>query len=121
MLDELQRGRKTGHWIWFIFPQVAGLGRSETSRYYAIESLDEARAYLEHPCSDPGSANAPTSLLAVNGRSAEEILGPLDAIKVRSSVSLFHRASPDDPRASARSSTATSTECRDATDAAQAG
>jgi uncharacterized protein (DUF1810 family) len=97
VLDELRRGRKTGHWIWFIFPQIAGLGRSETSRHYAIGSLAEARAYLEHPVLGPRLRECTDLLLGVEGRTADEILGSLDALKVRSSVSLFRRAAPDDP------------------------
>ena len=94
---ELRRGRKTGHWIWFNFPQLAGLGRSDLSRYYAIASLDEARAYLAHPILGPRLHECARLLLAVDGRTAVEILGSIDATKVRSSMTLFHRASPDDP------------------------
>ncbi len=97
VLDELRRGRKTGHWIWFIFPQVAGLGRSETSRYYAIGSLGEARAYLAHPVLGPRLHESAELLLAVAGGSADEILGSIDAMKVRSSMTLFQWAAPDDP------------------------
>ncbi len=97
VLDELRRGRKAGHWIWFIFPQVAGLGRSETSRYYAIGSLDEARAYLVHPVLGPRLHESAELLLSVAGGSVDEILGSIDAMKVRSSMTLFQRAAPDDP------------------------
>ena len=97
VVAELRRGRKTGHWIWFVFPQVAGLGRSETSRYYAIASLDEARAYLAHPLLGPRLRECAGLLLAVNMRRADEILGSVDAMKVRSSMTLFERAAPDDP------------------------
>src|SRR5712691_7394979 len=96
-LAELRTGRKTGHWIWFVFPQLAVLGRSEMSRYYAIASLDEARAYLDHPMLGMRLHEAAAALLATNGRSAEDILGSIDAVKVRSSVTLFGRAAPDDP------------------------
>ena len=96
-LDELHRGRKTSHWIWFIFPQVAGLGSSEMSRYYAIGSLDEARAYLAHPVLGPRLLACAAAVLAVSGRSAAEIMGPVDAVKLRSSMTLFHRAAPDEP------------------------
>jgi uncharacterized protein (DUF1810 family) len=97
VLDELRRGRKVGHWIWFIFPQIAGLGRSETSRYYAIESLDEARAYLAHPVLGPRLRECAELLLAAPpGRTAGEVLGELDALKVRSSMTLFGAARPDD-------------------------
>ena len=96
-LRELRDGRKTGHWIWFIFPQVAGLGRSEVSRFYAIESLGEAQAYLAHPVLGPRLRECAAALLSVPGRTAERILGGIDALKVRSSMTLFHRAAPDEP------------------------
>lgn len=96
-LSELQAGRKTGHWIWFVFPQVAGLGYSEMSRRYAIGSLSEARGYLAHPVLGPRLRECAATLLAVTGRTAEQILGPVDAMKVRSSMTLFHRADPDEP------------------------
>jgi uncharacterized protein (DUF1810 family) len=94
---ELRAGRKTGHWIWFIFPQISGLGRSELSRSYAVASLDEARAYLAHPVLGPRLRECAGLLLAITRRSATDILGPVDAMKVRSSMTLFHRAAPDDP------------------------
>jgi uncharacterized protein (DUF1810 family) len=93
---ELGRGRKTTHWIWFIFPQVAGLGWSSTSQRFAIGSLDEARAYLDHPVLGARLRECAVLLLANEGRTAVEILGPTDAMKVRSSMTLFHRAAPDD-------------------------
>ncbi|HEX6867425.1 MAG TPA: DUF1810 domain-containing protein [Candidatus Limnocylindrales bacterium] len=94
---ELRAGRKTGHWIWFIFPQLAGLRRSETSRYYGIASLDEARAYLAHPVLGARLGECAGLLLATEGRTAPDVLGSLDAMKVRSSMTLFHRAAPDEP------------------------
>ena len=97
VVEELRRGRKTGHWIWFIFPQIAGLGFSQMSRRYSIASLDEATAYLAHPILGPRLRECAGLLLAVEGRTAEDILGPLDAMKVRSSMTLFHRAAPQDP------------------------
>ena len=96
-LEELRAGAKTGHWMWFIFPQIAGLGRSEVSRYYAIGSLDEARAYLAHPVLGPRLRECARTLLAVEGRSAERILGGIDALKLRSSMTLFLRADPGEP------------------------
>jgi uncharacterized protein (DUF1810 family) len=93
-LAELRAGRKTGHWIWFVFPQIAGLGRSEMSRYYAIRSLDEARRYLAHPLLGGRLRECARALLGVDARSAEEILGSIDAVKVRSSMTLFQRADP---------------------------
>jgi uncharacterized protein (DUF1810 family) len=95
-LAELRRGRKTGHWIWFVFPQIAGLGHSEMSQLYAIASLDEARAYAAHPVLGARLRECATALLAVAGRSAVEILGSVDAVKVRSSMTLFSRAVPDE-------------------------
>jgi uncharacterized protein (DUF1810 family) len=97
VLAELRGGLKTGHWIWFIFPQLAGLGRSEMSRRYAISSLDEARAYLAHPVLGPRLRECAATILATEGRTADQILGAVDAMKVRSCMTLFHRAAPDDP------------------------
>ena len=97
-LGELRRGRKTGHWIWFVFPQLSGLGRSELSRYYAITSLEEARAYLDHPVLGARLRDAAAAMLEAGGRTAEAILGPVDAQKLRSSMTLFHRADPDEAR-----------------------
>ena len=96
-LEELRRGRKTGHWIWFIFPQVAGLGSNPMSQRFAIASLDEARAYLAHPVLGVRLRECAGIVLATTGRTAEEIFGPLDARKVRSCMTLFHRAAPDEP------------------------
>ena len=97
-LAELRRGHKTGHWMWFIFPQVAGLGHSEMSRRYAIASLDEARAYLEDPVLGRRLREcAGVVLSAAPGLAAAAILGPIDAVKLRSSMTLFHRAAPDEP------------------------
>ena len=96
VLRELRAGRKTGHWIWFEFPQVAGLGSSAMSQRYAIRSLDEARAYLAHPVLGPRLREAATALLGVEGRTATGILGDIDARKVRSSMTLFARAAPED-------------------------
>ena len=98
VLDELRRGRKVGHWIWFVFPQIAGLGRSWMSEHYAIGSIAEARAYLAHPVLGPRLRECATLILSVPaGRTAADVLGGLDAMKVRSSMTLFHRADPDDP------------------------
>lgn len=96
-LSELRTGRKQGHWIWFVFPQIAGLGSSPMSQAYAIRSLGEARAYLEHPLLGRRLRESTEALLAVDpGASAEAILGGIDAIKVRSSMTLFHRAAPEE-------------------------
>ena len=97
MLLELRNGQKRGHWMWFVFPQVAGLGRSEVAQHYAIASLAEARAYAAHPVLGARLRACAAALLAVEGRSAREILGEIDALKLRSSMTLFHRADPDEP------------------------
>jgi len=95
-LAELRAGRKTSHWIWFVFPQIAGLGQSEMSRRYAISSLDEARAYLAHPLLGPRLIESAEALLGHRAKSAREILGEVDAIKLRSSMTLFARAAPEE-------------------------
>jgi uncharacterized protein (DUF1810 family) len=94
---ELRRGRKTSHWIWFVFPQIAGLGWSPTSQRYAISSLDEARAYLAHPVLGPRLIECAGIVAATQGRTAEQIFGETDAMKLRSSVTLFLRAAPGEP------------------------
>ena len=96
-LRELRAGRKTGHWIWFEFPQVAGLGMSAMSQRFAISGLDEARAYLAHPVLRARLVELCEALLIHRGRDAEAILGPIDARKVRSSMTLFLRADPSEP------------------------
>jgi uncharacterized protein (DUF1810 family) len=94
-LAELCGGSKRSHWMWFIFPQLAGLGRSPTAQFYAISSLDEARAYLEHPLLGSRLRECVEALLPWMGRhSAEEILGPIDALKLKSSLTLFNRVEP---------------------------
>jgi uncharacterized protein (DUF1810 family) len=94
---ELRAGRKTGHWIWFIFPQIAGLGYSPTSRMYAITSLEEARAYLAHPVLGARLIECATILTGLAGLTAEQILGEVDALKLRSSITLFMHAAPGEP------------------------
>jgi uncharacterized protein (DUF1810 family) len=94
VLGELRAGHKTGHWIWFIFPQLAGLGRSEMSRYYGIVSVREAVAYLAHPVLGPRLRECAGLLLLSTARSATEILGVIDGTKLRSSMTLFYRAEP---------------------------
>jgi uncharacterized protein (DUF1810 family) len=91
---ELRAGRKTGHWMWFVFPQIAGLGFSPTSRTYAIRSLAEARAYLRHPVLGPRLTDCARILTELTGTSAERIFGDIDAIKLRSSMTLFRHADP---------------------------
>jgi uncharacterized protein (DUF1810 family) len=97
VLEELGSGRKLSHWMWFIFPQLAGLGSSEMSQRYAIVSLDEARAYFAHPVLGARLRECAGLLLATNDRRAEGIVGPVDARKLRSCMTLFHRAAPGEP------------------------
>jgi uncharacterized protein (DUF1810 family) len=97
VLDELRSGRKTTHWIWFIFPQLAGLGHSIQSQHFGITSLAEARAYLAHPVLGERLRECATVFLVTREWTAEEILGSVDAMKLRSCMTLFHRAAPDEP------------------------
>ena len=96
-LAELRAGSKRSHWIWFVFPQIAGLGQSETARFYAIGSLAESEAYLAHPVLGPRLLEATEALLRHPGKSAEAILGGIDAVKVRSSLTLFLEAGAGSP------------------------
>ena len=89
---ELRAGRKESHWMWFIFPQIAGLGQRAMSIRFAIASLDEARAYLAHPILGPRLRECVTLVLGVEGRSAVEMFGPVDATKLQSSMTLFAKA-----------------------------
>ncbi len=91
-LAELQAGRKRSHWMWFVFPQVAGLGLSEMSRRYAVASLAEARAYLAHPVLGPRLVACVEAILGHSDLTAVAILGSIDATKLRSSMTLFSRA-----------------------------
>jgi uncharacterized protein (DUF1810 family) len=95
VLDELRDGRKRSHWIWFVFPQIGGLGSSPTAVRYAISSLDEARAYLEHTVLAPRLRECAQLLTQVQGRSITQIVGSPDDMKVRSSMTLFARATSD--------------------------
>ncbi|HET9104034.1 MAG TPA: DUF1810 domain-containing protein [Solirubrobacteraceae bacterium] len=96
-LAELRSGRKRGHWIWFVFPQIAGLGFSEMSRRYAIGSLAEAGAYLAHPVLGARLIACAEALLALPGHDPVAVMGEIDAIKLRSSMTLFARADGADP------------------------
>ena len=96
-VEELRRGRKTSHWMWFVFPQVTGLGQSPMSRTYAIASLEEARAYLQHPLLGPRLRECAAIIANSSAGSAAEILGGIDAQKLRSSMTLFLRADPQEP------------------------
>ncbi|HEX6991897.1 MAG TPA: DUF1810 domain-containing protein [Gemmatimonadales bacterium] len=94
VLTELSDGRKRTHWMWFIFPQIAGLGTSETSRRFAIRNLDEARAYLAHPILGARLRQCAALLLQLRDRSAHEIFGSPDDLKLHSSATLFAQVSP---------------------------
>lgn len=96
-LDELRNGEKQSHWMWFVFPQVAGLGQSPTSRKYAITSLAEAQAYLRHPLLGQRLVESANAVAAHTGLSAVRIFGGIDAQKLRSSMTLFLRAAPKEP------------------------
>jgi len=91
-VGELRSGRKTSHWMWFVFPQIAGLGRSSTAQHYAISSLAEARAYLAHPVLGPRLLECAGILAGLSDRSAEQIFGGIDAMKLRSCLTLFMHA-----------------------------
>ena len=94
-LAEIASGRKRSHWMWYVFPQFAGLGMSATSRKYAMASLAEAEAYLRHEVLGPRLVACADAALAVEGRSAREIFGSPDDLKLRSSATLFAQVSPD--------------------------
>jgi uncharacterized protein (DUF1810 family) len=94
VLAELRAGRKRTHWMWFVFPQFAGLGHSAMAQRYAIVSLDEARAYLEHPVLGARLRECSALVLAVPGKTVHEIFGSPDDLKFHSSMTLFHRAAP---------------------------
>jgi uncharacterized protein (DUF1810 family) len=94
--EELRAGRKRSHWMWFVFPQLRGLGTSSTAQFYGLASLDEARAYLAHPVLGPRLLECCALMLAVPGRSAHEILGSPDDLKFRSCLTLFSLAAPDE-------------------------
>jgi uncharacterized protein (DUF1810 family) len=96
-LDELRAGRKRSHWIWFVFPQMAGLGHSPTAQYYGIKSLDEAAAYLSHPILGGRLHESLKALQLLEETSANHVFGELDAMKFRSSLTLFTEADGADP------------------------
>jgi uncharacterized protein (DUF1810 family) len=95
VIAELRDGAKRSHWIWFVFPQLAGLGRSSTAERYGISSLDEARAYLAHPVLGPRLRECVRLVARIEGRSADDIFGWPDNLKVRSSMTLFARATDE--------------------------
>ncbi|MEA2158405.1 MAG: hypothetical protein QOD66_785 [Solirubrobacteraceae bacterium] len=94
-VSELRAGRKASHWMWFIFPQISGLGRSPMSQAYAISSLAEARAYLDDPVLGPRLIECTRILTQLSGRTAEQVFGITDAMKLRSSMTLFAAAASD--------------------------
>ena len=96
-LAELRRGRKRSHWMWFIFPQIEGLGSSSASKKYAIRGLDEARAYLKHPVLGPRLLGCCRAILSIQGKSASEIMGYPDDLKLNSSMTLFALADDSHP------------------------
>lgn len=96
-LTELRAGRKTSHWMWFVFPQAAGLGSSPTSRRYAIGSVEEARAYLDHAVLGPRLVACARAVLAHADRTAHQIMGSPDDAKLRSSMTLFAHAGTSEP------------------------
>jgi uncharacterized protein (DUF1810 family) len=97
-LSELRAGAKRSHWMWFVFPQIAGLGSSPTARQYAMASLEEARAYLAHPVLGPRLRESAVALADREGADdPAAVLGSIDALKLRSSMTLFARAAPEEP------------------------
>lgn len=96
-LAEVRRGRKTSHWMWYIFPQIAGLGQSSTARYYSIRDLEEAREYYAHPVLGQRLREITSVLLALRGSDPVAMFGGIDSMKLKSSMTLFTAVAPDDP------------------------
>ena len=96
-LAEVRRGRKTSHWMWYIFPQIAGLGQSSTARYYSIQDLEEAREYYAHPVLGQRLREISGVLLELRGSDPVAVFGGIDSMKLKSSMTLFAVAAPDDP------------------------
>ena len=96
-LAEVRRGRKTSHWMWYIFPQIAGLGQSSTARYYSIRDLEEAREYYAHPVLGQRLREISGALLELRGSDPVAVFGGIDSMKLKSSMTLFAMAAPDDP------------------------
>jgi uncharacterized protein (DUF1810 family) len=96
-LRELRAGRKTSHWMWFVFPQISGLGRSATAQHYALSGVAEAQAYLADPVLGPRLRECCQALLSAGTSDAAAVLGPVDAQKLRSSMTLFALAAPHEP------------------------
>jgi uncharacterized protein (DUF1810 family) len=97
VMAELRAGRKRSHWMWFVFPQIAGLGSSPTAVRYALASVEEAQEYLGHPVLGPRLVEATRAMLGHAGEDAEAVLGAIDAMKLRSSMTLFAAAAPEQP------------------------
>ena len=95
-LQEIKNGKKTSHWMWYIFPQLKGLGWSQISQYYGIDGLEEAEEYMADPVLRGRLIEIPTALLSCQGKGAEDIFGTVDARKLRSSMTLFKRTSPEE-------------------------
>ena len=96
-LAEVRRGRKTSHWMWYIFPQIAGLGQSSTARYYSIRDLEEAREYYAHPVLGQRLREISGALLDLRGSDPVAVFGGIDSMKLKSSMTLLAVAAPDDP------------------------
>ncbi len=97
VLAELRSGRKTGHWMWFVFPQIAGLGRSPTSRRFAISSVEEARAYMAHPVLGERLLICACIVASARPQTAEQVFGEVDAHKLHSAMTFFMRSAPEEP------------------------
>jgi uncharacterized protein (DUF1810 family) len=95
-LDELRRGRKQSHWMWYVFPQIAGLGASAMAEKYAISSLAEAKAFVSHPVLGPRLVAVAKELTAIDAHDPVQVVGAVDSLKLRSSMTLFERAAPDE-------------------------
>ena len=95
VLKELQNGKKTSHWMWFIFPQIEGLGHSSTAKYYSIKSIIEAKEYVAHPVLGKRLLKCIDIILNINSKTADEIFGYPDNLKLRSSMTLFNFAAPE--------------------------
>lgn len=96
-LGEIKNGKKQSHWMWYIFPQLAGLGVSETAKFYALHNLDEARAYLAHPILGSKLIEISQAILTIQGKTANQILGSPDDLKLHSCMTLFSRVEPANP------------------------
>ena len=96
-LAEIRRGRKMSHWMWYVFPQLEGLGRSSTAAYYGIRGMDEAEAYMRHPVLRMRLLDISSALAGLGGSDPAAVFGPVDAMKLRSCMTLFALAAPDEP------------------------